>query len=84
MDFRLRFLNVSRNLGTSFEIKGLGKQNKKKMEKGKTEKVSIERERNNSFWTGYRCTISVMLDLRTFIRKGGKKPEDIAECENIN
>lgn len=25
-----------------------------------------------------------MLDLRTFIRKGGKKPEDIAECENIN
>lgn len=54
------------------------------MEKGKTEKVSIERERNNSFWTGYRCTISVMLDLRTFIRKGGKKPEDIAECENIN
>lgn len=58
----------------------------KKLNTGKRKNrksVSKESERNNSFWTGYRCTVSVMLDLRAFI-KGDKKPEDIPECKNIN
>lgn len=65
-----RHLNVSRNWGPSFEIKGLEKEKNGKRKNRKP--VPTEGERKNSFWTGYRCTIYVMLDLRAFIRKCGK------------